>query len=57
MTIKYAKWQKNLSNGHKIYQLLPLQDPQKFTQSGILGSKRNHLATLAPTIKIHSFET
>jgi hypothetical protein len=46
MAIKYAKWPENISNGHKIYQYLPLLDPPKFTQIGIFGLKRNHLATL-----------
>jgi hypothetical protein len=29
-----------------MYQYLPLQGPQKFTQIGIFGLKTNHLATL-----------
>jgi hypothetical protein len=37
---------KNRPNGHKIDQHFPLQDPPKFTQSGIIfGLKTNHLAT------------
>jgi hypothetical protein len=32
MAIKYTKWPKNIPNGHKIYQRLPLQRPRKFTQ-------------------------
>jgi hypothetical protein len=43
ITIKYTKWPLNVRNGgkyigpngHKIYQLLPSQDPPKFTQIGI----------------------
>jgi hypothetical protein len=37
---------KNIPNGHKIYQDFPFQGPPKFTQIGIFGMKRNHLATL-----------
>jgi hypothetical protein len=33
-------------NGHRIYEHLALQDPPKFTQIGIVGSKIYHLATL-----------
>jgi hypothetical protein len=33
-------------NGHKIYQHFQFQDLPKFTQIGIFGLKRNHLATL-----------
>jgi hypothetical protein len=32
---KYTKLPKNKPNGHKVYQLLPLQDPPKFTLIGI----------------------
>jgi hypothetical protein len=40
-------------NVHKIYQHLPLQDPPKFTRSGIFGLKTYHLATLRiPFIQI-----
>jgi hypothetical protein len=39
---KYTKW----PNCHEIYQLLPLQDPPKFTQIGIFGLKIGYLATL-----------
>jgi hypothetical protein len=54
ITIKYTKWPKNIPNGHRIdqmdikyvYQLVPLQVPQKFTQSWIFGLKICHLATL-----------
>jgi hypothetical protein len=46
ITIKYIKWPQNISNGHKIYQQFPLQDPPKFTQIGIFGLKRNHPASL-----------
>jgi hypothetical protein len=37
--------------GHKLYQRLPLEDPPKFTQIGIFGSKIDHLATLLPLFK------
>jgi hypothetical protein len=37
---------KNIPNDRKIYQNLILQDPPKFTQIGLLGSKINHLAAL-----------
>jgi hypothetical protein len=33
--------------GPRIYQPLPFQGPQKFTQIGIFGLKLYHLATLA----------
>jgi hypothetical protein len=54
MTIKYTgsshtihtKWPQNGQNGHKIYQHRPLQDLRKFTQIGIFGLKKDHLATL-----------
>jgi hypothetical protein len=48
MVIKYPKCQTIIPNGHKIYQHFPFWDPPKFTQFGIFGLKRNHLATLAP---------
>jgi hypothetical protein len=47
-----------MPSGWKIDQLakknqhLPLQDPPIFTQIGIFGSKRNHLATLDMSEKI-----
>jgi hypothetical protein len=44
--IYHGIWPQNRPNGHKIYQHLQLQDPQKFTQIGILGLKIYHLATL-----------
>jgi hypothetical protein len=37
MAISYAKWLKNIPNGHKIYQHFPFFGPSKFTQIGILG--------------------
>jgi hypothetical protein len=37
---------KNIPNGHMIYQHLTLQDPPKFTQVGIFCLKIYHLATL-----------
>jgi hypothetical protein len=46
IAIKYAKWPERMSNGRKIYQHLPLQDPQKFTRIGIFGLKIDHPATL-----------
>jgi hypothetical protein len=46
---------ENRPSGHKIYQHLPLQDPPKFTQIGILGLKIYHLATLAGRRIRHSF--
>jgi hypothetical protein len=44
--VKYFKWPYNRPNVHKIYNHLPLQDPPKFTQTGIFGLKIYHLATL-----------
>jgi hypothetical protein len=46
MDIRYTKWLLNIPNGHKIYQHFTFQGPPKFTQIGIFGLKRNHLATL-----------
>jgi hypothetical protein len=45
MAIKYTVWLENRQNGHKICQRLPLEDPPKFTQTGIFGLKTHHLAT------------
>jgi hypothetical protein len=36
-----------------VYQHLPLQDPPKFTQIGILGLKIYHLASL---VEVHKKE-
>jgi hypothetical protein len=49
MVIKYPKRLLNIPNGHKMYQYLPMYGPPKFTQIGIFGMKRNHLATLRQT--------
>jgi hypothetical protein len=38
---------ENRTNGHKMYQQLPLQDPPKFTQIRLFGLKIYHLATPA----------
>jgi hypothetical protein len=46
MSIEYNKRPHNGPSVHKIYQHLPLQDPPKFSQIWIFGSKTNHLATL-----------
>jgi hypothetical protein len=46
MATKYTKQSKNRPNVHIISQHLPLQDPPKFTQLGIMGLKMCHLATL-----------
>jgi hypothetical protein len=54
MSIKYNKRLGPFYNGpsfHKIYPHLPLQDPPKFTQTGIFGLKTNHLATLLPPLR------
>jgi hypothetical protein len=40
------KWPYNRPNVNNIYQHLPLQDPPKFTQTGIFCLKICHLATL-----------
>jgi hypothetical protein len=56
-TIKYTKCPLNIPNSRKIdqrdtyliYQHLPLQEPPKFAQIGILGFKICHLATLLPS--------
>jgi hypothetical protein len=37
-------------NGLKIYRHFPLQGPSKFTQIGILGLKKNHLASLVTMV-------
>jgi hypothetical protein len=49
MAIKYFQRPYNRPKGHKTYQHFPLQDPPKFTQIGIFGSKTNHLASLKAT--------
>jgi hypothetical protein len=47
MTTKYTyQMAVKRPNGHEKHQQLQLQDPPKFTQTGILGLKTNHLATL-----------
>jgi hypothetical protein len=38
----------HITNGHKIYQHLPLHGTPKFSQIGIFGLKNSHLATLDP---------
>jgi hypothetical protein len=43
---KYTKWPLNIENGDKIYKHFPFQDPPKYIQIGIFGTKINHLATL-----------
>jgi hypothetical protein len=43
---KDTKLPRTMPNAHKKYQLLPLQDPPKFTQFWIFGLKTNHLVTL-----------
>jgi hypothetical protein len=44
--IRNTKWLSNIPNGHRIYQHFTFRGPPKFTQTGIFGLKRNHLATL-----------
>jgi hypothetical protein len=51
---------KNIPNVHKIFQkalkyinIFPSKALQKFSQIGIFGSKRNHLATLVGTCWNH----
>jgi hypothetical protein len=44
MATKYARRTENLPNGQKKH--LPVPDPPKFTQIGILGLKINHLTAL-----------
>jgi hypothetical protein len=40
-----------VSNGHKMYQHLPLKDPPKFTQIGIFGLKlRCYVTVLNPNV-------
>jgi hypothetical protein len=53
ITIKYTTCPQNIPNSSKIDQkaikytnIIPLQDPPKFTQIWIFGSKIRHLATL-----------
>jgi hypothetical protein len=52
MVMKYPKCLYNIPNGHKIYQHFPIWGPPKFTQNGIFGLKRNHLATLVLKEKV-----
>jgi hypothetical protein len=47
MAVKQTKWP---------YQQLPLQDPPKFTQSGIFGLKTNHPRNLKFKILIKAVE-
>jgi hypothetical protein len=54
--IKYTKWPQNIPNGHKIYQHFLFQGRPKFTQIGIFGLKRNHLATLLLNQHLCAFE-
>jgi hypothetical protein len=42
MAVKYSKWPQQQQQ----YQHFPILGPLKFTQIGIFGSTRNHLATL-----------
>jgi hypothetical protein len=46
MVIEYPKSPQNATDGHKITQHFPIEGTPKFTQIGIFGLKRNHLATL-----------
>jgi hypothetical protein len=58
MATKFNKWPQNVTNRHKIYQQLPLQDPPKFTQIVNFGLNIYHLATLmqiATATKTESF--
>jgi 5-methylcytosine-specific restriction endonuclease McrA len=50
ITIKYIKVPKTITNGHKIYQHLKMQDPPKFTQICIFGLKIHRLTTPANAI-------
>jgi hypothetical protein len=43
MTEKYSQWSR-------VFQHFSFQGPPNFTQSGIFGLKRNHLAALIQTI-------
>jgi hypothetical protein len=52
MVTKYIKWPENRPNGYKICQLLPLQNPKKFTQIGIFGLEICHLATLTRVTRL-----
>jgi hypothetical protein len=47
---KCIQWSFNIPNDQKICQHFPFQGPQKYTQIGIFGLKRNHLATLNPAV-------
>jgi hypothetical protein len=55
IAVKYTNWPQSRPNGQKIYQHLPLQDPPKFTLSGIFGLKIYHLATLRLIAKYFFF--
>jgi hypothetical protein len=46
MAMIHTRWLKNNPNDHKIYQQCPFQGPPKYTQRGIFGQKKCHLATL-----------
>jgi hypothetical protein len=45
MVIKYSICLYDIPNSRKIYQHFSILGPPKFTQIGIFGLKRNHLAT------------
>jgi hypothetical protein len=55
MTIKstkYTKWRNvKWTKWPKIYQHLPFLDPPIFTQIGIFGLKKCHLATLIYVVR------
>jgi hypothetical protein len=55
MVIKYPKRLYDIPNDHKIHQPFPTQNSPKFTQMGIFGLKRNHLATLMLIVNLSTF--
>jgi hypothetical protein len=46
MPIKYTQWSSTIPNDQNMYEHFPFKGPPKYTQIGIFGLKRNHLATL-----------
>jgi hypothetical protein len=55
MPIKYTQWSYNIPNYQNIYQRFPFQGSLKYTQIGIFGLKRNHLATWPLAGKLKGF--
>jgi hypothetical protein len=53
--VQHTKRWDNIPSGYKIYQLLPLQDPPKFTRIRVFGLKIDNLATLLTVLVLGYF--